>query len=198
MIVVNWSPNPISAPPVKFGGNFCGPPFLSHKNEGVISSLFKSKLSPKFSSKCSCFKEEHTAKASEGFSVLGSDIPWDSQSTWSTMALYLFSLHIPLSFGGLSVVAYLLHQPVLDPQTQALSLLAIQVLELSAVLWLLKCIGKPGYKLVDFFQGDKLSKGRNWLLASALGFGFLILLLFITSLLADQLVGPKVNHAYSL
>uniref|UniRef100_A0A5B7CD54 Uncharacterized protein n=1 Tax=Davidia involucrata TaxID=16924 RepID=A0A5B7CD54_DAVIN len=120
MIVVNWPPNLVSATPAKFGGNFCGPPFLSHKNEAVLSSsLFMSKLSPKSSSsKCSCIKEEHTAKPSEGFSVLGSDIPWDSGSTWSTMALYLFSLHIPLSFGGLSVVAHLLHQPILDPQTE--------------------------------------------------------------------------------
>lgn len=50
--------------------------------------------------------------------MLSSDIPWDSGSTWSTMALYFFSFHIPLSFGGLSVIAQVLQQPVIDPQTE--------------------------------------------------------------------------------
>lgn len=54
----------------------------------------------------------------QGFSVLASDIPWESGSTWSTMAFYIFNLHIPLGYGGLSIVAYILHQPVPDPQTQ--------------------------------------------------------------------------------
>lgn len=34
------------------------------------------------------------------------------------MAFYMFSLHIPLSFGGISVVAQLLKEPNLDPQTE--------------------------------------------------------------------------------
>ena len=50
--------------------------------------------------------------------MLESDIPWDRGSVWRTLALYIFSLHIPLSFGGLSVVANVLHQPILDPQTE--------------------------------------------------------------------------------
>ncbi|CAL5406488.1 unnamed protein product [Camellia sinensis] len=131
------------------------------------------------------------------FSLLESEIPWDSGRIWSTLALYLFSLHVPLSFGGLSVVAYFVHQPVLDPQTelQALSLLAIQILELNAVLWLLRCVAKPQHKIFSFFQPKNQSKERNWLLASILGFGSLVLLVFFTSLVADQLVGPKdVNN----
>lgn len=34
------------------------------------------------------------------------------------MGFYVFSIHIPLSFGGLSVAAKVLHQAVLDPQIQ--------------------------------------------------------------------------------
>ena len=34
------------------------------------------------------------------------------------MAFYFFSLHIPFSFGGLSVVAQILHQTVMDLQTE--------------------------------------------------------------------------------
>lgn len=30
----------------------------------------------------------------------------------------MFNLHIPLGIGGLSIVAYLWHRPVLDPQTE--------------------------------------------------------------------------------
>ncbi|KAK9222222.1 hypothetical protein WN944_010655 [Citrus x changshan-huyou] len=54
----------------------------------------------------------------EDFSVLASDIPWESENVWSTMIFYMFNLHIPLGYGGLSIVAYTLHQPVLDLQTQ--------------------------------------------------------------------------------
>ncbi|KAL7185557.1 hypothetical protein ACSBR2_027491 [Camellia fascicularis] len=190
MIVVHWPPPP--PPPSKFRANWPrnGAAFLT-------SSLSKPKFGPKFSIKCSCIKEEHTPKASdsEDFSLLESDIPWDSGSIWSTLALYLFSLHVPLSFGGLSVVAHFVHQPVLDPQTEALSLLAIQILELNAVLWLLRCVAKPQHKIFSFFQPKNQSKERNWLLASILGFGSLVLLVFFTSLVADQLVGPKdVNN----
>jgi len=55
----------------------------------------------------------------QGFSALQEDdSPWESGNVWSNLALYLFSLHIPFSFGGLSVVALFNGQPVLDPQTE--------------------------------------------------------------------------------
>ncbi|XP_034701243.1 uncharacterized protein LOC117926265 isoform X4 [Vitis riparia] len=110
------------------------------------------------------------------------------------MAFYFFSLHIPFSFGGLSVVAQILHQPVIDPQTEALSILALQTLELTGALLLLNFTAKPGYRF-SVFRGDQLSTRRNWLLTSAIGFGFLVLLVFLTSLVADILIGPKaVNN----
>ncbi|CAK9177598.1 unnamed protein product [Ilex paraguariensis] len=141
-------------------------------------------------------KNENTHQPSEGFSVLKSDMPCDSGIIWSTMALYVFSLHVPLSFGGLSVVAQMLHQPVLDPQIEALSILGIQTSELIGMLLLLRSTGKPLHKFCGFFQAKELSIERNWLLASAVGFGFLVLLIFLTSLLADRLIGPKdVNNS---
>ncbi|XP_018853736.2 uncharacterized protein LOC109015722 isoform X2 [Juglans regia] len=111
------------------------------------------------------------------------------------MAFYMFCLHIPLSFGGLSVVAAILHEPLLDPQTEAISLLIAQILELIATLLLLQWTAKPRYKFLNLFRANKLSRERNWLLASVLGFGFLFLLVFLTSILADRLIGPKaVNN----
>ncbi|XP_076916181.1 uncharacterized protein LOC143575778 isoform X2 [Bidens hawaiensis] len=110
------------------------------------------------------------------------------------MAFYIFSFHIPLSFGGLSVVAQLLHQTVLDPNTQAFSLLLIQTLELVAFLSLLK-FTNIRFNVVSLFQTTLLSKERNWLLASVLGVGFLLALVFSTSFIADKLLGPKdVNN----
>ena len=41
------------------------------------------------------------------------------------MGFYVFSIHVPLSFGGLSAAAKILHQPVLDPQTQVCILVAM-------------------------------------------------------------------------
>ncbi|XP_009591211.1 uncharacterized protein [Nicotiana tomentosiformis] len=130
-----------------------------------------------------------------GFSVLKSDNPCDGGSLWSNMAFYLFSMHVPLSFGGLSAVTSILHCSALDPQTEALSLVALQTLELIGVLLLLRCPGKPQYKLRDFFQEKRSAKERNWLFVSALGFGFLVLLVFTTSIIVDWLIGTKeVNN----
>ncbi|RDY03719.1 hypothetical protein CR513_12668, partial [Mucuna pruriens] len=127
-----------------------------------------------------------------GFSDLQEDdSPWETGNVWSNLSLYLFTLHIPFSFGGLSVVALFYGQSVLHPQTQALSLLTIQILELSGALVLLKYTAKPQYKFSNFFKKNKLLSNRNWFLSSTLGFGFLILLIFLTSLLADRLFGSK-------
>ncbi|XP_050381690.1 uncharacterized protein LOC126798697 isoform X1 [Argentina anserina] len=161
----------------------------------LLCTNFKSSLIFKRGSfKCSCSKIENTQQVSsppQGFSALGADSPWDNATAWSTLALYIFSLHIPLSFGGLSVVAHLLHQPTLDPQTEALSLLGAQFVELIAAMLLLQITAKPHYKFANSFKADKLSNQRNWLLASAVGFGSLFVLVFLTSFLADIFIGPK-------
>ncbi|KAJ9550178.1 hypothetical protein OSB04_014223 [Centaurea solstitialis] len=130
----------------------------------------------------------------QDFSVLKTDLQYDNGSTWSTMGFYVFSLHIPLSFGGLSVVAKLLHQTALDPQTQALSLLLLQTLEFVAFILLLGFSEKP-FNIRSFFETRVLPKERNWLLASVLGLCFLLASVFLTSLVADKLIGPKdVNN----
>ncbi|KAK8698623.1 hypothetical protein V6N13_114734 [Hibiscus sabdariffa] len=136
-----------------------------------------------------CTHNKDTDKSTQGFSVLTSDIPWKTGSLWSTMALYMLNLHIPLGFGGLSIVAYILHQHVLDPQTQALSLLVIDILELLATLFLLNSTIRPEKRLVDIFGFNSVE--RNWLLASALGFGILIFIVFLTSIVIDGLFGVK-------
>nr|TKR86040.1 uncharacterized protein D5086_0000241950 [Populus alba] len=182
--------------PAKFGFSFNKSLIQNPNPLHHTSKLkFKSNLGFKSSLKCRCIKKEITDKPTEEFSVLSLDIPWERGSIWSTMALYMFNFHIPLGIGGLSIVANVLQQPVLDPQTEVLSLLAIQILELAASLLLLKSTAKPEYEVVSFFKTDELSKKRNWLLASSLGFGFLVLLVFLTSLVADRLIGPKaVNN----
>lgn len=76
---------------------------------------------------------------------------------------------------------------------QALSLLVFQILELCGALFLLSRTMKPEHDLVNFFKANKLPKERNWLLASALGFGVLTLLIVLTSLAADRLFGAKVG-----
>jgi hypothetical protein len=77
---------------------------------------------------------------------------------------------------------------------QVLSLLIVQILEFIATLFLLQRTAKPKYEFLNFFKANKLSEKRNWLLASILGFGFLFLLVFLTSILADRLIGSKVGQ----
>lgn len=76
---------------------------------------------------------------------------------------------------------------------QAISLLGAQILELIAAMILLQSTAKPQYKFSNFFKPSKLSKERSWLLASAVGFGFLLVLVILTSFLADRFIGPKVG-----
>ncbi|KAK9922440.1 hypothetical protein M0R45_030904 [Rubus argutus] len=171
-------------------------PSLSPYPSALLSCInSKISLSSKVDSfKCFCNKTENTQQVSspsQGFSALAPDTPWDHASVWSTMAFYIFSLHIPLSFGGLSVVAHVLHQPILDPQTEAISLVGAQFLEFIAAMLLLQSTANPQYKFVNFFKANKLSKERSWLLASAVGFGFLFMLVFLTSFLADRIIGHK-------
>ncbi|BAT90151.1 uncharacterized protein LOC124843449 [Vigna umbellata] len=186
----------------KFVSNDLGTPFhCFHPPNTIYSQL----CSPKLRLRCTPFQrhsfksfckreeeEEEITPFSQGFSALQEeDSPWESGNVWSNLALYLFTLHIPFSFGGLSVVALFNGQPVIDPQTEALSLLTIQILELSGTLVLLKYTAKPQYKFTNFFKKNNSWSYRNWFLSSALGFGFLALLIFLTSLLADYLYGSK-------
>ncbi|KAK6919549.1 Type II CAAX prenyl endopeptidase Rce1-like, partial [Dillenia turbinata] len=101
----------------------------------------------------------------QGFSVLvDSDGSWDSANICGALlALYMFSFHIPLSFGGLSIVPSILHRP-------ALSIFIIQFLELTAAVILLKHT-----HVTNQYSILKLARDRNWLVAAVIGFGFLML-----------------------
>lgn len=76
---------------------------------------------------------------------------------------------------------------------QALSRLAIQTLEFILTLLLLKLTAKPNYRFRYFFRDNELCNKRNWIFASAFGVGFLFSLVFLTSLLAESVIGPKVS-----
>lgn len=146
---------------------------------------------------CSCLNTNPTSELEEekeeeeevvGLSVLGSEIPWEDNNIWSTFALYMFCLHIPLSFGGLSLLSRLLHLPLLHPQSQVLSLVLLQMLELSLTLFLLTITAKPQFNSIHFLNAaNSTQQGRNWLVGSALGFATLVSFIFLTSLVADQL-----------
>ncbi|KAL5538736.1 hypothetical protein UlMin_044734 [Ulmus minor] len=121
-------------------------------------------------------------KQGKSFSVLAADTPWDSGTTWSTMDFYTMTLHIPLSFGWIYVVTQILQQPVLDPNTKAISLLIAQTLELILTLILLKYTAKPQHNFLNFFK--------------AIGFGFLFMLVLGTSFLANGLLEPKLDKSH--
>lgn len=177
----------LSLNPIKFGKD-CNRSLLNSK-------LFLNSKGHFARFKCCSIKKEESEKPQKGFSVLRADTPCDSGKILSNVAFYVLSLHVPLSFGGLSVIASILHQRILDPQVEALSILGLQTVELLTVLLLLNCPIEPKFKLLDFFQANALPEDRNSLFASALGFLLLVFLVFTTSTIVDHLLGPKdVNN----
>jgi hypothetical protein len=50
-------------------------------------------------------------------SVLSPVVPWEVDDIWRICAGYFFILHIPLSFGGLGVIAKVLQRSSLDSMT---------------------------------------------------------------------------------
>ncbi|KAJ4785465.1 CAAX amino terminal protease family protein [Rhynchospora pubera] len=100
-------------------------------------------------------------------------------------------LHIPLSFGGLPVVSSVLHKPTLDPLTMVVATAVFQSLEIFGTFALLQYATKINHNFYSFLIGKVLLPKRNWVTKTAVGIGFLITLVSVTSILADMLIGPE-------
>ncbi|NP_001152337.2 uncharacterized protein LOC100285976 [Zea mays] len=123
-------------------------------------------------------------------SVLSPVVPWEVDDIWRIYAGYFFILHIPLSFGGLGVIAKVMQRSSLDSMTTVISTLMLQLAELVLTLVLLQYSAKPGQAIQPFFCG-KVFTERNWVKETVLGFVVLITLVLTTSILADKLVGSE-------
>nr|XP_018676909.1 PREDICTED: uncharacterized protein LOC103973294 isoform X2 [Musa acuminata subsp. malaccensis] len=152
---------------------------------------FQSRVRTRSFFRCFCAGKDSADELFEGFSVLPSDVPWENSDVWSICAAYFFVLHVPLSFGGLSVIAQILHEPNLDPLTMVVSITVLQVTEYVGVSTLLHFNAKPQYDVCRFFHAKWFWGGRSCITASIVGIGTLIGLVFLTSIVADMLVGPK-------
>ncbi|KAJ3679643.1 hypothetical protein LUZ60_017654 [Juncus effusus] len=119
------------------------------------------------------------------------DIPWEENDIWSTFVGYLFILHVPLSFGGLSIISSFLRKPTLDPLSIVISTAILQAIELGATLSLLQYTTKPTHDFYDFVFGKIILPKRNWVIKTAIGIVFLISLMFLTSILLDKFIEPK-------
>ncbi|CAN6210042.1 unnamed protein product [Urochloa humidicola] len=121
----------------------------------------------------------------DDFSVLSPVVPWEEDDIWRIYAGYFFILHIPLSFGGLGVVAKVLKCSSLDPMTTVISTVILQLAELSSALALLQYTAMPGNDVQAFFAA-KVST-RNWGKETVIGLTVLMALVSITSILGDKL-----------
>ncbi|CAM8958458.1 unnamed protein product [Rhodiola kirilowii] len=170
----------------------CNLAISQHSAAAIFSPLLVPR--PRIRTSSLCLKHsgtQHPSEKSDGFSGIPRDVPFDKENLWSNFSLYLFSVHVPMSFGGLSTVAYVMNLTYLDPQMEALLQLTIQTLELIIVLSLLDYATKPESEALSFL---KLSSPRKWWLASSVGFVILILLIFLTSVVEDVLFGPKAAN----
>jgi hypothetical protein len=74
---------------------------------------------------------------------------------------------------------------------QVISTVWLQLVELSLALALLQYVAMPGNDVQAFFA-SKVST-RNWVKETVIGFAVLMILVWITSILADKLVGSEVR-----
>lgn len=88
------------------------------------------------------------------------------------MVIFWAGFHIPLGLGGLDIVAKLLPQETfMDPQTQAVSVVVVQLFELAGTMWLIQSTLKPFEPLPDClnFRFTEVWRNRGWLPASTAG-----------------------------
>ncbi|WOL07197.1 hypothetical protein Cni_G15935 [Canna indica] len=184
--------NPCSpfSPRITFPSSPCSPLRIPISFYGLQSRASVRSLSRRLSA-----EKNRADELFDGFSELPSEVPWKAGDVWSIFAAYFFVLHIPLSFGGLSVVSQILHEPDLDPLTIVVSTILLQVTEYVGISALLHYHAKPQSNVREFFHGKWFVEERSWIIASVVGIGSLVGLIFVTSIVADILVGPKdVNN----
>uniref|UniRef100_A0A0D9WYI6 CAAX prenyl protease 2/Lysostaphin resistance protein A-like domain-containing protein n=1 Tax=Leersia perrieri TaxID=77586 RepID=A0A0D9WYI6_9ORYZ len=127
------------------------------------------------------------------FSVLSPIIPWEAHDIWRTIGAYFFILHIPFSFGGLGVVAELLHCSSLDPLTTVSTTVVLQLTELSLALALLQYTTKKDHKIWPYFAG-KLYPQQSWVKETVMGFILLMTMVSLTTIVGDTLIGLEDTY----
>ncbi|BBM99920.1 CAAX protease family protein [Marchantia polymorpha subsp. ruderalis] len=122
---------------------------------------------------------------SETFSRLPASVPWDGTAVAVTVVTYLGVVHGPLGVGGLSLVASLLHEPDLAPETKAASLLCLQSLEALAATWLVQSTVQEHDDAIAGRilepQFSRVLRNRGWLPTSVLCLIGLLLVVVATS-----------------
>ncbi|TVU39415.1 hypothetical protein EJB05_12833 [Eragrostis curvula] len=177
------------------GGGGGAPPTFAVGVDALTGPQLRS-LSSSFSCACSPLPspgddgKDGAPNLFDESSILSPVIPWEVDDIWRTYAGYFFIVHMPLSFGGLGVVAKVLNCSSLNPMTTVISTITLQLVELTLALSLLQYTAIPGHDVQAYFVG-KVSTQRNWINAAVLGFGLLMTLVLITSIVADKLIGPE-------
>lgn len=109
------------------------------------------------------------------------------------MVIFWAVFHIPLGLGGLDIVAKVLPQQSLDPQTQAVSLVFVQLLELTGTVWLINSTIQPFGPVPTSlnFRFNEVWREKGWLPASATG---LLVLLVAVAAMASVTQGVSTTE----
>ncbi|KAG0618656.1 hypothetical protein M758_4G082100 [Ceratodon purpureus] len=135
----------------------------------------------------------------EAFSRLPSTVPWGTGVVASTMVIFWAGFHIPLGLGGLDIVAKVIPEQFVDPQTQAVSLVFVQLLELAGTMWLIKSTLQPFGPLPDCFnfRFDEVWRNRGWLPASASGLLVLLVAVAATASVTQDVSSSEISNGSS-
>jgi len=136
----------------------------------------------------------------DGFCRLPSTVPWGTGVVASTMVIFWAGFHIPLGLGGLDILAKVLpQQTFMDPQTQAVSVVFIQLLELAGTIWLIQSTLQPFGPLPDCFnfRFTEVWRNRGWLPASATGMLVLLVAVAVTASLTQDVSYSEVSNGTS-
>lgn len=135
----------------------------------------------------------------EAFSRLPSTVPWGTGVVAPTMVIFWAGFHIPLGLGGLDIVAKVIPQQFVDPQTQAFSLVFVQLVELAGTMWLIRSTLQPFGPLPDClnFRFDEVWRDRGWLPASAAGLLALLVAVAATAGVTQGVSPSEISNGSS-
>lgn len=114
---------------------------------------------------------------------------WDLDSVVTFMVSYFSIFHVPLGLGGLTILAQHLKVKDLAPQTKAVALVILVLLELGGTIWLVRSSMKQSKRSFECFnfRFDEATGIRGWVATGYVGLSLILVAIGATTFVVESL-----------